>query len=1042
MVGLRFWYFVWMAFLVAISASCSKAVETGSGKTVYNPPVDSSPGIRTYRIDPSVGGALSANGLMSTDPSFSAASLVIPPGSLSIPVNIDFFEAQSLVPVTDPVSAAYMLTSAGPAVAVIPNQQVSLTSSMSIAIPYSARGALTDIGQLAVIAVYPGLNKNEYETFVGSELDLGTSGVVKLSISRFGAFQVVYSGAVIDKLQGQTDIQIVSTVSGSTTGENSGTGGGGTTVTPKKIFDAPLFDGPIPISYKYAFGHRNAVVGDNKILIPNSFKEPGASDSDSSYRPRLTMIDSQGQLVTQFGSDGHVIINNQLIPNGFGIAAAVDNENGRIYLAGAYNGQSKGFVAAMNFKGELISTFGTNGVVTFGSRVEQVEVSAGGIYVSYHLGLERLYLDGAKDTSFSAGATGENFVIDGNSIFVAGYIVYWNPYHEDSRVSKLNLATGALLGSKNIDMPGSREYGQLIFKHGDFLYVSARSTTESEDNQLVVKLNKNLQLDSSFASGGLVKKAGGGACEGMVPLAGDKLLFSCWAPWLLSTAGSTLDAGDFRSTDWLTLAHGGQRVVGVSNGRTVIYNNPFWSCQSSFESEKESCFDPNLGNVIAAKTRTCNAAKTGFDYGACTAVDLGVPKICSPSSSSSVSCVGESNGSTAATKTKSCDSDGLSYTYGACLATACAPGFTLNMTTKACVAQICVPNAPATPESCIGTIANSSVASRPRTCSSDGLSYIPGTCSLTSCNSGFYKSGNSCIAQVCNPSDTAVNVDCKTEKLNSNTATKSKTCNSIGSAFDYGTCNVSSCNSGYYVSNNSCLAQICTPGQPGSDQSCTASFPVATATQSRTCNSEGSNWNLGTCTAKSCTSGYELVGSSCNQIACSPNATLSTASCTSEKPNSLTAEKTRSCNSAGNNYVFGSCNALTCKPGFELLNGSCSGVSDLVKGMDFPFNTYVGPLGTGADGAQYAVINSAGACWKLTRNGVEVGDCGAGFKLFMKGAFVAAVSGSTVTLRQLTGAATGPACHETSCTMSAQGVVNCNCKVGAGNSSFTTTYAP
>lgn len=866
MVGLRFWYLVWMAFFVVTSTSCSNSAETGSDKTVSKPPVDSAPGIRTYRIDPSVGGTLSANGLMSADPSFSAASLVIPPGSLSTSVDIGFFEAQSLVPVTDPLSASYKLTTAGPAVAVIPNQQVSLTSNMTIAIPYSARGALTDLGQLAVIAIYPGSNKNEYETFVGRELDLGASGVVKLSISRFGAFQVVYSGAVIDKLQGQTDVQIVSTVSGSTTGENSGTGGGGTTVTPKKIFDAPLFDGPIPISYKYAFGHRNAVVGDNKILIPNSFKEPGANDSDSSYRPRLTMIDSQGQLVTQFGSDGHVIINNQLIPNGFGIAAVVDNENGRIYLAGAYQGQSKGFLAAMNFKGELITTFGTGGVVTFGSRVKQVEVAAGGIYVSYYLGLERLYLDGAKDPSFSAGATGENFVIDGESIFVAGDSYDFNASRYEGKISKLNLASGAVQASKAIVTPGSSVTGNLIFAHGGFLYVAARSSSSNEDNQLVVKLNKSLEFDSTFASGGFAKKAGGGGCYGMVPLTAEKLLFSCWGPWLLSTSGSTLDVGDFRGTDWLTQVHAGQRVVGVSNGRAVIYNNPFWSCQSSYESEKESCFDPNLGNVISTKSRTCNTTKTGFDYGACTAVVLGVQQICSPSSSSSVSCVGDKANSSVASKTRSCNADGLGYNYGACVVTACASGFYLDPATGSCVQQICVPNSLQPTEDCKASITNSAVAIRTKSCNYNGSGYYNTQCMLSSCASGYAKVDNTCVQQVCTPSAVLPAEDCKASISFSAVATRSKSCNQLGTDYTFGTCTVSSCNPGFAKVGNTCAQQICTAGSTQSI-SCASQIPNSmTASKLGTCNSSGTDYSYGSCIATSCIPPYVVSsnGTSCS----------------------------------------------------------------------------------------------------------------------------------------------------------------------------------
>jgi LruC domain-containing protein len=80
----------------------------------------------------------------------------------------------------------------------------------------------------------------------------------------------------------------------------------------------------------------------------------------------------------------------------------------------------------------------------------------------------------------------------------------------------------------------------------------------------------------------------------------------------------------------------------------------------------------------------------------------------------------------------------------------------------------------------------------------------------------------------------------------------SQTCN--GSGTGYGTCTVTSCNSGYYQSGNSCLAQVCSPGS-------NASCSVANGTGQMTCDNLGSGY--GGCTVVSCNSGYTRNGNTC-----------------------------------------------------------------------------------------------------------------------------------------------------------------------------------
>jgi len=88
-------------------------------------------------------------------------------------------------------------------------------------------------------------------------------------------------------------------------------------------------------------------------------------------------------------------------------------------------------------------------------------------------------------------------------------------------------------------------------------------------------------------------------------------------------------------------------------------------------------------------------------------------------------------------------------------------------------------------------------------CNGSGTGY--GSCTVTSCNSGFYQSGNSCIAQVCTPGSTR---SCAITN-----GTGNQTCDNLGAS--YGGCNLLNCNSGYTQSGNSCQAAAANGLVPG-----------------------------------------------------------------------------------------------------------------------------------------------------------------------------------------------------------------------------------
>lgn len=201
---------VWLGFLSVTFSSCIKSGEpTQSPNRGLNQPVVDASGKKIYTIDPSIGAVLTSSGISSSDPRFANVAVAIPSGALSLPVSVSLFEAQSLAsPSTSYVLGASNLTAAGPTVAVIPSQSVTITGSLALSIPYSALMALTGDKQLVVIAIYPGESKNELETFVGDELDTSAPGIIKISAKKFGAFQVVYSDTVIEKKNVETTAEI------------------------------------------------------------------------------------------------------------------------------------------------------------------------------------------------------------------------------------------------------------------------------------------------------------------------------------------------------------------------------------------------------------------------------------------------------------------------------------------------------------------------------------------------------------------------------------------------------------------------------------------------------------------------------------------------------------------------------------------------------------------------------------------------------------------------------------------------------------------
>ena len=111
---------------------------------------------------------------------------------------------------------------------------------------------------------------------------------------------------------------------------------------------------------------------------------------------------------------------------------------------------------------------------------------------------------------------------------------------------------------------------------------------------------------------------------------------------------------------------------------------------------------------------------------------------------------------------------------------------------------------------------------------------------------GYYSSPTTCNAPdlVCAPFTQ--------RSCAANNGAGTETCN--GSGTGYGSCALSSCNAGYYLSGGACLPQVCSPG---SQSSCS----IPNGAGSQICNMTGSGY--GGCSLVSCDSGYAAVGQSC-----------------------------------------------------------------------------------------------------------------------------------------------------------------------------------
>jgi hypothetical protein len=124
------------------------------------------------------------------------------------------------------------------------------------------------------------------------------------------------------------------------------------------------------------------------------------------------------------------------------------------------------------------------------------------------------------------------------------------------------------------------------------------------------------------------------------------------------------------------------------------------------------------------------------------------PFVCESKKVDSVSCVSEKLNSAVAAKSRTCSEDRFSFSYGTCVAQQCNVGHSLLAGSNECAPNICQPNTALGNVSCVDDKPNSSVASKSKSCSTDGQTFIFGSCSVSACANGFVLSANNCNTNV------------------------------------------------------------------------------------------------------------------------------------------------------------------------------------------------------------------------------------------------------------------------------------------------------
>ena len=201
---------------VMFAATCISCMQSqpGSGELQNKPSVlnaDTSNGdnetssvYAAQQVSASSGGTMSVSE-ESMNESLRGVTISIPPGALAIDTTIvikevtDVANSVTLSALNIPGGAA-----AGPSVAIEASDMDALTGTIAISIPYDQGASLTQgTPNIAVVGVFRSGNSYAAETYVGNELNI-EGKFIKLSISKFGAYQAMTSSEPVEKKKVET----------------------------------------------------------------------------------------------------------------------------------------------------------------------------------------------------------------------------------------------------------------------------------------------------------------------------------------------------------------------------------------------------------------------------------------------------------------------------------------------------------------------------------------------------------------------------------------------------------------------------------------------------------------------------------------------------------------------------------------------------------------------------------------------------------------------------------------------------------------------
>lgn len=312
---------------------------------------------------------------------------------------------------------------------------------------------------------------------------------------------------------------------------------------------------------------------------------------------------------------------------------------------------------------------------------------------------------------------------------------------------------------------------------------------------------------------------------------------------------------------------------------------------------------------------------------------------------SSTSCTSEIANSTNASITAVCNSKGTGVLPSTCKVEGCQVGYQIS--DSKCIPIPCISG---TKDyiSCASLEDHSIAAKKERSCSASGDGLAAGPCVIERCESGYELKNGKCLPVICTASVALGAIDCSADIPNSAQASRSKSCNAQGTGYDYGTCSLSKCASGFYAVGSSCVAQSCTPDQSLGNTICVGEIPNSlVATKSITCSTTGDGYRYGSCNLNSCLDGYAPLNGVCQPQVCTPDAILTPLDCSASVTNSLVATATKTCNAQGLGYTYGSCVVQSCNTGFHVVGVGCvanntlkfTGTSDPNSPIEYRFAT-------------------------------------------------------------------------------------------------------